>query len=777
MISPLASAKGLPISAVRILHSWNPVLRPHVHRLGTAQFFEFEPDLEKTTFYAAEDLPEIGKGRLSLKQRAEQHHLHIRTDLGQVHAVLHENDEERANAIVLPRLASPDSTRAVRSNPVKEAIKSAVKMISAPTRKNGKTPTLMNVFRMGSKAPVFFASVVIVLLREPTYLYWIRPCGVSLGKICASLVSHRIATIHDVRWISTCAKWLFTIYELKWSPTFEAISHPVRFRGHFPLIFKEPDASFIRRTRLRRSAVHTCHPQPPRQSCQHHEVLQVRDLLFWVIDGHRCDAEHLVATSAAHRINTGEATAVLWDLKLFVAFHQLIEERQASHEAHHRHKPRLRVMRFDECVSIRKAVDLRSIVKICAVRVLMTFAKPHQRLMCPGVLVEDRNLDDAGGQTLLGGFRLTFQFLNFSHDVIGRNNIGVKADLEGGVRGADFGDAFNIGITDCGTHGQRLEERVKRHFVVHLDIDVFVASKCVSGFHIGFLTYCGLLLCLRRQCSQLFFGIRNSDTLTAATSSGFDHHRIANLMFAISISPSVFLRGPALWRLERFRSIQNRSGYRPLRRSVRRLPCRPARISRRFLPVSDATHDAQKRSSPNCRNRASLSEISILQLRKTLRNELLFIGQIFLHVQIRQDASNFPIVAAQIFSRLQCNCYWTTLNQVLSHHRWLNSVEENSTLMNPMEHAKIEKMNCRSRILSDLFWEAMQNEAAQFMGIVMEPFHVNQRAGWFQCRLCPCQPPRARWRPRTSDSLRRKVLHARPGLRAGLPPSQCRRTH
>ena len=36
--------------------------------VGMSEFFAFEPEAEKSVFYAAEDLTEIGKGKLSLKQ-------------------------------------------------------------------------------------------------------------------------------------------------------------------------------------------------------------------------------------------------------------------------------------------------------------------------------------------------------------------------------------------------------------------------------------------------------------------------------------------------------------------------------------------------------------------------------------------------------------------------------------------------------------------------------------------------------------------------------------
>ena len=60
-ISLMESGKTNPsVGALRRVLDGIPV--------SLSEFFEFEPEMEKTTFYAAEDLPEIGKGRLSLKQ-------------------------------------------------------------------------------------------------------------------------------------------------------------------------------------------------------------------------------------------------------------------------------------------------------------------------------------------------------------------------------------------------------------------------------------------------------------------------------------------------------------------------------------------------------------------------------------------------------------------------------------------------------------------------------------------------------------------------------------
>ena len=71
----LAKKTGVPNSTISLMESGktNPsvgALRRFLDGIpiSLSEFFEFEPELEKTTFYSAEELPEIGKGRLSLKQ-------------------------------------------------------------------------------------------------------------------------------------------------------------------------------------------------------------------------------------------------------------------------------------------------------------------------------------------------------------------------------------------------------------------------------------------------------------------------------------------------------------------------------------------------------------------------------------------------------------------------------------------------------------------------------------------------------------------------------------
>lgn len=71
----LAKTTGVPNSTISLIESGK--MNPSVGALrrildgipiGMSEFFAFEPEVEKTSFYTAEDLTEIGKGKLSLKQ-------------------------------------------------------------------------------------------------------------------------------------------------------------------------------------------------------------------------------------------------------------------------------------------------------------------------------------------------------------------------------------------------------------------------------------------------------------------------------------------------------------------------------------------------------------------------------------------------------------------------------------------------------------------------------------------------------------------------------------
>jgi len=71
----LAKRSGIPNSTISLIEGGK--INPSVSTLrrvlggipiGLSDFFAFEPEQEKASFYAAEDLTEIGKGKLSLKQ-------------------------------------------------------------------------------------------------------------------------------------------------------------------------------------------------------------------------------------------------------------------------------------------------------------------------------------------------------------------------------------------------------------------------------------------------------------------------------------------------------------------------------------------------------------------------------------------------------------------------------------------------------------------------------------------------------------------------------------
>lgn len=71
----LAKKTTVPNSTISLIESGK--MNPSVGALrrildgipiSLSEFFSFEPEMEKTVFYSAEKLPEIGKGSLSLKQ-------------------------------------------------------------------------------------------------------------------------------------------------------------------------------------------------------------------------------------------------------------------------------------------------------------------------------------------------------------------------------------------------------------------------------------------------------------------------------------------------------------------------------------------------------------------------------------------------------------------------------------------------------------------------------------------------------------------------------------
>jgi transcriptional regulator with XRE-family HTH domain len=93
----LAKKAEVPNSTISLIESGK--MNPSVGALrrildgipiSLSEFFSFEPELEKTVFYAAENLREIGKGGLSLKQ--------VGADLlGRAMMILHETYDKGAD--------------------------------------------------------------------------------------------------------------------------------------------------------------------------------------------------------------------------------------------------------------------------------------------------------------------------------------------------------------------------------------------------------------------------------------------------------------------------------------------------------------------------------------------------------------------------------------------------------------------------------------------------------------------------------------------------------
>src|SRR3979490_342928 len=133
-----------------------------------------------------------------------------------------------------------------------------------------------------------------------------------------------------------------------------------------------------------------------------HEIPEIADLLFRVVDRHGGDAGHLLPAGTANRVDAAEAATVsdrqlrrvsagaqvFRDLDLLRPLDHLIEPWDARDEADHRHEPRRTGMRRDELVDAAKAIDARTIFEIGRCRVLVPLAEAHQRLARPGIVVE-----------------------------------------------------------------------------------------------------------------------------------------------------------------------------------------------------------------------------------------------------------------------------------------------------------------------------------------------------------------------------------------------------
>lgn len=114
----LAKQAGITNSTISLIESGK--ISPSVGALkrildavpmGLAEFFSFEPEPEKAVFYAAEDLKEIGKGKLSLKQVGSNlfgHKLQILYETYDVNAdtgrVMYEHEGEEGGIVISGRI-------------------------------------------------------------------------------------------------------------------------------------------------------------------------------------------------------------------------------------------------------------------------------------------------------------------------------------------------------------------------------------------------------------------------------------------------------------------------------------------------------------------------------------------------------------------------------------------------------------------------------------------------------------------------------------------------
>lgn len=131
----------------------------------------------------------------------------------------------------------------------------------------------------------------------------------------------------------------------------------------------------------------------------------------------------------------------------------------------------------DEAFDIGITVDLCRIIEIGTFRLLMTFAEAHQRLVSPGIAVEDRNFDDPGLDHRLSHIGRTLDPLDLLEDVVRLDDVRVELDLERGVGRADFGYALDLAFTHARRHRQALEESFQRHLIAAFDEQMFVASE------------------------------------------------------------------------------------------------------------------------------------------------------------------------------------------------------------------------------------------------------------------------------------------------------------
>ena len=123
-------------------------------------------------------------------------------------------------------------------------------------------------------------------------------------------------------------------------------------------------------------------------------------------------------------------------------------------------------------------------------RRLMPVAEAHQRLVRPGIVVEDGNLDDAGRElgSARAGLAPRAPCIS-AMQIVGLDHVGIELDLKRGVGRADLGDAVDARGAHRLGDGQALEERLERHLLVAFDEDVLVAAVGISAGHVAVASF------------------------------------------------------------------------------------------------------------------------------------------------------------------------------------------------------------------------------------------------------------------------------------------------
>ena len=120
-------------------------------------------------------------------------------------------------------------------------------------------------------------------------------------------------------------------------------------------------------------------------------------------------------------------------------------------------------MRLNEPVDAVEIIDACRVFDIGTLGVLMALAEAHQRLVCPGIIVEHGDLDDQRRDHWLGLPGGRIQPFQLCEHVIGLDQVRIELDVVGGVGRADLGNALDLGVAHRIGDGEALEEALERY--------------------------------------------------------------------------------------------------------------------------------------------------------------------------------------------------------------------------------------------------------------------------------------------------------------------------